>query len=163
ALVLQIDRIEIEWQMQEQRRTRQYNADCAGNDWNAAALQDIIDRRQYREADRRGFTARFEDGEHRRHQRNAAGKGDQHAAAGNEAELRKAAIAGREKREEAHRSSGSGECERIAGFLRRPPQRPRQVALLVTLGAVAYTELDAEIDAQPDEQHEECNRDQIER
>ena len=110
-----------------------------------------------------GFTARIEQREQRRHQRDARHERDQHAASGDLAELGQTAVVGRQERQEADGGRGGGKRQRAAGLFSGAPQRHAKVALLVPLGAIAHAELDAEIDAEPDKQHGKRDRDQVER
>ena len=87
---------------------------------------------------------------------------DQHAHAGDLAEFGEAAVGGRQERGEAHRGRDRGERERAARLERGAAQRRAQLGMIVPLGAVAHGKLDAEVDAEPDEQHEERNRDHVE-
>lgn len=77
--------------------------------------------------------------------------------------LGKATIARRQEREEARGSCSSGKGEGRAGFSCGVLQGQIQIVLLVTFGTVAYAELNAEVDAEAHEKHEERDRNQIER
>ncbi len=159
---MQIDRIEVERQMPQQRCAGQHDDEHAGDDGNAMPLQEIIQRREASEPDRRGLARRIEQRQHRRDQRDAAGECDQHAATGNQAQFRKTAIAGRQKREKRHGRGRTGQGERISRLAGGPSQRFAQVAVVVPFGAIAHAELNAEVYSETYEQHEERDRDQVE-
>jgi len=75
----------------------------------------------------------------------------------------KAAIVGRQEREEAGRDAGGRQRERRACARAGVAQRLAQVRAFEPLGAVAHAELQTEVDPEADEQHREGNRDQVER
>ena len=89
---------------------------------------------------------------------------DQHAHAGDLAELGHAAIGGRQERQEAGGDRGGGERQRRAGVCARHARaRARDRRPSIAVGAIAHAVLDAEVDAEADEQHRERDRDQVER
>ena len=159
---MQIDRIEVERQMPQQRRACQHHEDRAGDDRDAMPLQELIQRSQPLESDRGRFTWRIEHHQHRGHQRDAAGESNQHPATRNQPELGKAAITGWQEREKSDRGGGRSQRQRFAGFLCRASQCDRQLAEFVPFAAISHAELNAEIDAEAHEQHEERDRNQIE-
>src|SRR3979411_2468440 len=93
--ILQIDRIEVELQMEQQRCTGQNEEKRASDHRNAMPLKEIVQGRAASEAKTRGLAWRLEQGQGRRYQSDAAGEWDQHAANGDQAQLRQATIAGR--------------------------------------------------------------------
>ena len=125
--------------------------------------QEAIDRRQRLVAELLRLARRLEQAQQSRQQRDAGGERDQHADAGNEAELGNAFVDRRQERQEAGRRRQGRERQRRAGAPARLQQRLAQIVDLVPLRAIADAELQAEIDAEADEQHGEIDRYQIER
>ena len=126
-------------------------------------FQEVIDRRQESVADRLLFTGRVEQFQQRREHRDAGEECNQHARAGDLAELGDALVVGRQEAEESGRRRHRGQRERDRGALGRIGQRLRQVVVLETLRAVADAELDAEVHPQPDEQDGKGDRQQVQR
>ena len=160
---LQVQRVEIEAQPVEERRAEHDRADRQRDDRPAVTLQETIDRRERGHAHRRRLGRRVQHRDQRRHQRDAGQERDDHAASGDQTELRQAAIRGRDEGEKAERGRGGGQRQRPAGLARRVQQRRTQRAGIIALGAVADRVLQAEIDAEPDEQHEERDRERVQR
>ena len=125
--------------------------------------EKTIDRRQRLVAERERFARRLEPAEQGRQQRNAGGKCDQHAEAGNQAEFGDALVNRRQERQKAGRRRQGRERERRAGAPARLDERLAHIVDLVPLGAIADAELQSEVDAEPHEQHGKIHRYQIER
>src|ERR1700678_1010054 len=64
--IFQVDRVKIERQVEQERRTGQNHADSADDDYNAMSLQKIIQRRETGEAYGCRLPRRVQDGQHRR-------------------------------------------------------------------------------------------------
>ena len=111
----------------------------------------------------RRLTRRTQQREQRGQQRDAGNEGDDHPGAGDHAQLRHAAVLGRQERVEPGCSRRGGERQRSADFPAGIPQRETQVLARVALGAIAHAKLDAEVDAETDKEHGEGDRDQVER
>ncbi len=158
-----MERVEVETQPGQQRRGRGDGEEGDRDHRHPAPDQKPVDRRQGRKSHRPLFGARLQHREQRRQQRNAEQEGDQHAAAGDLAELRQPPIVGRDKRGKPDRGRRCGEGQWQAGLFCRPDQGRAQLAQVVPLGAIAHAELDAEIDAETDKQHKKCDRDQVQR
>ena len=86
---------------------------------------------------------------------------DDDADPGDQAELGKAAIGGRQEREERGRDRGGREQERRRHAAPGRLSADVRSAVRVPLGSVSDAELDAEIDAKADEQHGEGDRDEV--
>src|SRR5258708_39870166 len=99
-------------------------------------LQEIVQRRETSKTDRRGLARRLEQRQARRHQCDAARECDQHAATGDQAQLRQATIAGGQKWEESDGGGRGGQLKRISRLAGSPPQSPLKVRVLVPFGAV---------------------------
>ncbi len=138
------------------------NADTA-SDGDATPGQEAVERRERRIAHLAALAAGAQHREQRGQQRDAGHERDDHAGAGDQAQLRHAAIVGRQKRVEPRRRRRARERQRHADFGAGFPQRTLQVVVQMALGAIADAELDAEIHAEADEQHGERHRDQVER
>ncbi len=159
----QIDRIEIELQPIEQRQSGRHHEPGADDDRDPLALHEPVDRRE-RLVSHLGRLARgLEQHQQCRDHGDAGQERDDHAEAGEQAELGETLVVGRQERQEAGRGGGGGERQRRAHVFRGVEQRRVQIVDLVALGAIAHAELDAEIDAETDEQDRERHRDQIER
>ena len=104
------------------------------------ALQENVQRGEASEAHRGGFARRIEHDQHRRHQGDAAGEGDQHAAPRDQPQFGKTAIACRQKRKNPDRGRRRRQRERLAGLLRRASQGVSQITQFVPFRAVAHTE-----------------------
>jgi hypothetical protein len=65
--------------------------------------------------------------------------------------------------EEKPTAVAAAKRQRGAGLARSAPQGRAQRAVFVPLGSIAHTELQAEIDAQTDEQHKERDRNHVQR
>ena len=126
-------------------------------------FQETVDRRQHRVTELVRLARRLEPAQQSGQQRDAGEERDQHADAGNEAELGHALVIRRHERQEARRGGERRERQRRAGAAARIQQRLVQVVDLVPLGAIADAELQSEIDAEADEQHREIDRYQVER
>ena len=90
-------------------------------------------------------------------------EGDDHAEAGDGAELGHAEIAGRQEGEEA-RADGRGRQRQRPCRWRVPVADERRLEARPDepLGEAAHAELDAEVDAEPDEQRDEGDGDEVE-
>ena len=110
----QIDRIEIETQMREQRQAGDRDQQRHDDDRHAMLLEKAVDRRERRVAERLRLARRIEELQQGRQQRDAGEKRDHHADAGDQAELGEAAIVGRQERQEAGRRRGGRERQRRA-------------------------------------------------
>ena len=97
-----------------------------------------------------------------RHQRHIGGKGDEHGASGYDAKLREADEIGAGKGEEADGGGDGAKRERVADAARRFPQRRCIIGPSDNRLAVTQREMDAEIDAETDEQHGEADRYEVE-
>ena len=126
------------------------------------ALEKLVDRRQIFVPELLRLAARIEPAQQRRQQRDAGEEGDQHADAGDQAEFGKPAIGGRQERQETGRGRQRRKRQRRAGAPPGMQQRLVQTVDLVALRAITHAVLDAEVDPQPDKQHGEVNRDQVE-
>ena len=127
------------------------------------AFQETVDRRERGVAERVRLARRLEQAHHRRQDADAGEEGDQHAEAGDQSELGQALVVGRQERQETGRGGERRQRQRRAGAPAGMQERLAHAVDLVPLGAVADAVLEAEIDPEPDEQHREINRDQIER
>src|SRR5579883_3545749 len=90
---------------------------------DAMALQEVVDGGEDLEADRSRLSRRIEGRDHRRYERDAAEKGDQHPAPGNEAKLGKATIAGGEEGEESDGGGRGRQRQRRSSLASRAAQR----------------------------------------
>ena len=88
---------------------------------------------------------------------------DQHADAGDQAELGKPSIGGRQERQKARRGRQRRQRQRRAGAPAGMQQRLVQTVDLMPLGPIADAELESEIDSKADKQHGKINRDQVQR
>src|ERR1700730_298117 len=131
--------------MEQQRRPHQNEEKSAGDHGNAVLLEEMLQRRKSAKADRGGFARRIEQRQHRRYERDAAEEGDQHAATGNEPELRKDAQAGLQRGKKSHGGGRGGQGERIAHLAGGPSQGLSQVMMFMPLGTIAHAELNAEV------------------
>ena len=159
----QIQRIEIEMKMAEQRRSGQGHEQCSGDDRITVIGHETIDGSQKLIADRLLFRRRPQQSKQGRQDRDRGKKCDEHAGAGNQAQFGNAAIIGREKRVEAGGGRRRGKRQRPPGLGRRLHEGLVELRLLIAFGAVADAELNAEIDPDADEQHRKGDRNQIER
>ena len=163
AGIAQVDRIEVELQPVEKRQAGDDYQRRADDDGDPVALEEFVERGQEREAERLGLAGRVEETDQGGQQRDTRDEREQHAEAGDETEFRYATVIGRQERQEA---GGGGAWRRGSAVRRRtgpPRERARKVVELMTLGPVAHAELDAEVDADADEQDGEIDRDQVER
>jgi hypothetical protein len=92
--VLQMQRVEVEPQMRKQRRGQRNDTERAAQDNETALPQETVDGRQRAESHFDRLARRIENPEQRRQERNAGEKGDDHAGAGDAAELGETAIVG---------------------------------------------------------------------
>src|SRR5580700_12350720 len=111
----------------------------------------MLQRGKASEAHRCRFARRIEHGKHCRHQRDTAGKGDQHAESGYQSQLGKTPIACRQESEKSDGGCRGSECKRSARFLRCTSQRYSQIAEFMPFGTVAHAELNAEVDSKAHE------------
>ena len=95
--------------------------------------------------------------------RDAGEESDQHADAGDQAELGDALVVGRQERQETRRRGERGERQRRARAPAGLQQRRVHIIDLVAFGPIANAELQSEIDPDADEQHREIDRYQVER
>src|SRR5581483_2938562 len=144
--------------MQQQGRACQRQSYGCDDHRYSVTLEKVVERSEKAEPDRRGLARRIEQRQRRRYQRDAAYECDQHAATSDQPKLGKAAVAGGQESKETDGSGGGGKSERGAGLFRCILQRQAQIILLMTFGAIAHAELNAEVDAQADEKHEKGNR-----
>ncbi len=123
----------------------------------------VVDRRQRGEAERLRLAGRIEQMDQRRQHGHAGGEGDQHAEAGDQSEFRHALVFGRQEGQETRGGGEARQRQRRADKRRRRAEIALiEIVDLMTLGAIANAELDAEIDADADEQHGEIDRNEIE-
>ncbi len=155
--------IEIEAQILEQRQAENDGAERQPDDPGASTVEEMVERRQRHKADRRPLAGGFERREQRREQGYGRHERDDHACSRNQAKLRQAHIGGRKKRIEGGGDRGRCEQQRPRDAVRRRLDRLAEVVGLEPLSAVTHAELNAEIDAQSDEQDGEGNRDEIQR
>ena len=123
----------------------------------------MVERRECGPTDRRRLASRLEHGEQRRKQGYGRYEGDDHAGSGDQPEFGETHIGGRQERIERGRDRGGGEQKRPRHAARRRLKRLAEIAVPVSLGAVADAELDAEIDAKANEQHGEGDGDEVQR
>ncbi|SAK75147.1 hypothetical protein AWB81_03523 [Caballeronia arationis] len=161
--VLQMQRIEVEAQVQEQRQRADHDDQRADQHGFAIAVEIFVDGRERREARRARLAGRREHLQERRQERHVGHERDDHPDARDQPEFGHAAIGGRQEREEARGRGGSGERQRHGDVPRGFGERDVEPAVPVAFLAIAHAELDAEIDAEADEQHHECDRDHVER
>ena len=161
--IAQVDRVEVELHEIEQRQAGHDKEQRANDDDDAVLLEEFVHRRQERVADRLVFAGRVEQLQHGRQGRDAGEERDQHAGAGDLAEFGNALVVGRQETQEAGGGRHRGERQRNRRTSGRVLQRQRQILVLETLGTVADAELNAEIDAEADEQHGKGDRQQVQR
>ncbi|MCY1515111.1 hypothetical protein D9M68_496870 [compost metagenome] len=161
--VFQVQRVEIETQLRQQRRPGEDGQQRHQQHRLAVALQEQVRRGQPGKAGRLGFAAGAQHADQRRQQRERGGERDDHAGAGDQAQLGHAAVIGRQEAEERRRGGGSGQRQRRADRVRGHSQRLDHVVAVMALGAVAHAELDAEVHAEADKQHRERHRDHVQR
>ncbi len=145
--IAQIHRIEVELHEVEQRQSGDRHRQRAGDDQNPMPLEEMIDRRQERIPHRLALAGRVEKLQQRRQHRDARDERNQHARAGDLAELRDALVVGRQEAQKSGRGRHRGKRQRHGGAPRGLLQGLRQVIVLEALGAVANAELNPEIDA----------------
>ena len=126
-------------------------------------FEEFVHGRQECVADRIAFAGRIEQVQQRRQCGNAGQERDQHAGAGDLAEFRNPLVVGRQEAQETRSRRHRRKRQRHCGAARRVLQRQRQIVVLEPLRTVADAVLNAEVDAEADEQHRECDRQQVER
>ncbi len=163
AGVLEVQRVEIEVEPRQQRQSHDGDDARRGEHRVAPAGEEAVDRRGPGIADRLALAARLEKRQQRGQQGEVEEQGDHHAGAGDQAEFRNALVVGRqegkETRHQRKRRQGKGPGHSARGTA----ERGLQVVDAMALAAVKHGVLDAEIDGDPDEQHREGDRDQVER
>ena len=161
--VAQVHRVEVELHEIEQRQAGDREKHRATDDQHAVLLQEVIERRQEGVADRLLLAGRVQQLQHRRQHGDAGEERDQHADAGDLAKFGDTLVVGGDEAEEAGRGRHGRQRQRNCRALGSQHQRTREIVVLVALGAIADAVLNAEIDAEADEQHGERDRQQIER
>ncbi len=162
ALVAQIHRIGVEFQMQQERRAGEHDDRRRQQHELAMAGDPMVDAGQRGRLHRGRLGLGAENADQRRQEGERREIGDDHADAGDEAELGDAAKLRRQKAEEAREQRDRGQRQRPADAARRRQQGLGQIVGIVALLPVAGGELNAEIDAEADEQHGEGDRDEVE-
>ena len=90
-------RVEVEGQVEQQRRGQRHEREGRGDHRDPVALQKPIHRGQRGEAHRVRFRRRFQHHQQRRQQSNTGYKGDDHAGSGNLPELGEPPVRSRQK------------------------------------------------------------------
>ena len=161
-LIVEVQRVEVEAEIPQQRRAGDRHRQRADDDHVAVALDEVVDGGEELVADGLRLGRRPDQGQHRRQHGDRAGEGDQHAGAGDLAEVGDAFVGRRQEGVEAgHRGQG-GEGQRPPDLGRADVQSVEEVGVIVALGLEADRELDPEIDADADEQHGEGDRQHVE-
>lgn len=158
-----MQRIEIETQMREERQRADHDGERADQDRLAMMVEIVVDRREAGKAGRLALAGRCEQLEQRGQQRERREERDEHPDARDQAELRYAAVRGRQKREEARGDGRRRERERHAHRVRGADERVVEIRIAVPLLAILDAVLDREIDTEADEQHHERDRDHVQR
>ena len=123
----------------------------------------MIDRHQQAEADLGSLPAGSSQFEQCRKHCDVENEGDNHSDSGNQTEFSHAQIFGRKKRKEPRGSRRSRKRERRANAAPGIDDRCSELTISMALAPVPDAELDAEIDANADKQHNECDGDNVER
>ena len=153
VLVVEVQRVEVEPEIAQQRRAGDRHGERADDDDVAVALDEIVDRRQELVADRLALRLGLDDGEQRRQHGDRTGEGDQHAGAGDLAEVGDAAVGGGQEGVEAGHGGERRQRQRAPDLGRADDERVLELRLVVEFGLEAHGELDAEVDADADEQN----------
>ena len=161
--VLEAERVEVEPYERRERGGCDQNDPGADDDAPGAAFDEAGDGlRETAFAAAHAVRPGVEHGDERGQQGHGREEADRHPGAGDEAELGEAQIGGRQEREEAdpggkrrEREPGSDAGRGERGRVGAVDPAPRRLA-------PAESVMDAEIDAEPDEEHGEGDRDQVE-
>src|SRR5262249_39050846 len=147
----QVNGIEVEREVIEQRRAQNRDSECSDDDRDAMRFQETVNRRQGAISDLVRFAFGIEQRYQGRQKRDAGGKSNQHSDASNLSKFGNTAVVGRQERHESRSHSRRSEGERNTDFFSGPRQRGAELRHIVSLRTVSHRELDAEIYAKTDE------------
>ncbi len=160
--ILQVKRVEVELQEGQKGCAGQDGANGARDNRDTVSLQKAVQRRKSTEANRCRLAGRIQYRQHGGNQSDAAQESDDHSTSGDQPKLRQPLVAGGNEGKESNGSCACCQGEGAGHLSGGAEQGSAQIAYLMTFGTITNAELDPEIDPKSNEEHKECNRDQIE-